>query len=65
LNKTIEIVVSPQGETKIETKGFAGATCREASKFIEQALGKRVQEKLTAEFHSSTVSQKNRTQQHG
>jgi hypothetical protein len=49
--KTIEITVSPTGETRIETKGFAGSQCREASRFIEQALGKRLSEQLTAEFH--------------
>jgi hypothetical protein len=61
--KTIEITVSPTGETRIETKGFAGSGCREASRFIEQALGKRVSEQLTAEFHqqatnSQTLQQK-------
>lgn len=49
--KTIEIIVSPQGETRIETKGFFGAECREASRPFEQALGRRDIEKLTAEFH--------------
>ena len=47
----IEVIISPSGETKIETKGFAGSECREASKFIEQALGKQTSEQLTAEFH--------------
>ena len=49
--KIIEIVISPTGETKIETKGFTGSECRDASKFIEQALGKQTSEQLTAEFH--------------
>ena len=49
--KTIEITVSPKGETKVETKGFAGAECREASRFVEQALGRTTAEKLTAEFY--------------
>ena len=49
--KTIEITVSPTGETKVETKGFTGGECREASKFVEQALGQRTAEQLTAEFH--------------
>ena len=40
-NKIIEVIVSPKGETRIETKGFSGAECRDASKFIEQALGHR------------------------
>ena len=50
--KIIEVIVSPQGETKIETKGFAGTECQQASAFLEQALGQRQAEKLTAEFHA-------------
>jgi hypothetical protein len=49
--KIIEVIVSPQGETKIETKGFAGGECRQASRFMEEALGVRTSEKLTAEFY--------------
>ena len=50
-NKTIEITVSPKGETKVETKGFTGGECRDASKFVEQALGQKTAEQMTAEFH--------------
>ncbi len=49
--KRIEIVVAPNGETQLETQGFAGAECRQASLFLEAALGKRTGETLTAEFH--------------
>ena len=49
--KTIEVIVAPNGETKVETKGFAGADCRAASRFIEQALGQQTGESLTAEFY--------------
>ena len=49
--KIIEITVGPRGETKVETKGFTGGACREASRFLEQALGARTAEALTAEFH--------------
>ena len=49
--KIIEIIISPSGETQVETKGFTGSECRDASKFIEQALGKQTSEQLTAEFH--------------
>ena len=49
--KTIEITVSPKGETQVETKGFAGCECREASKFIESALGNATDETLKPEFH--------------
>jgi hypothetical protein len=52
--KKIEIVVSPKGETTVTTKGFTGASCREASKFVEEALGQRIGETLTGEFYHTT-----------
>jgi len=45
----IEITVSPHGETSIETKGFAGASCQDASRFIENALGERLSDQPTTE----------------
>ena len=53
--KVIEIIVSPQGEARVQTKGFTGASCQEASRFLEQALGQRTKEQLTAEFHQSAA----------
>jgi len=53
--KTIEVTISPQGETKIETKGFAGAECQQASKSLEEALGQRQTEQLTAEYHAAAA----------
>jgi hypothetical protein len=55
--KTIEIIVSPTGQTTVETRGFAGASCQEASRFLEQALGNRTSERLTAEFYQTQVSE--------
>ena len=55
--KIIEIVVSPTGQTDVQTKGFASGECREASKFLEEALGQRVSESLTAEFHQAANQQ--------
>ena len=37
--KRIEIVVDTKGQRKVQTKGYAGSECVEASKFIEQAVG--------------------------
>ncbi len=51
MSKIIEITVSPTGQTRVETKGFSGGACREASRFLEQALGACTSEQLTAEFH--------------
>ena len=56
MTKVIEIIVQPDGQTRVETKGFAGSGCRDASRFIEQALGKSTGEKLTAEFHQEATS---------
>ncbi|MEI8375838.1 MAG: DUF2997 domain-containing protein [Planctomycetota bacterium] len=53
MNKIIEVTVSPTGQTTIATKGFTGSSCRDASKFIEQALGQQTSETLTAEFHQA------------
>ncbi len=58
--KTIEIIVSPQGQINVQTKGFSGSSCRDASKFLEQALGHRTEESLTSEFYASQGA----TQQH-
>jgi len=52
LSKIIEIIVSPDGKSRLETKGFVGGACRDVSKFIEQALGHPVQEQLKPEFHT-------------
>jgi len=54
--KVIEIVVSPNGETKVETRGFTGDECRDASKFVEQALGQQTAEQLTGEYYQQPVS---------
>ena len=51
--KVIEIIVAADGSTRVETKGFNGAECQQASRFLETALGRRVDETLTLEFHES------------
>jgi Protein of unknown function (DUF2997) len=56
MKKIIRVIVSPRGETKVETKGFSGGECREASRFIEQALGQRVDELLTPEFYQEQAA---------
>jgi hypothetical protein len=49
--RIIEITVDPKGQTRVETKGFAGPECRAASRFVETALGRATAERLTPEFH--------------
>ena len=50
-SQTIEITVSPTGESIVQTRGFTGPGCRDASRFIERALGEATGERLTAEFY--------------
>ena len=56
-NKVIEITVTAAGETRVETKGFAGLACREASRLLEAALGRVASERLTAEFHAAAAAE--------
>ena len=62
--KTIEITVSPTGETKIETKGFSGSECVNATRELERALGNSSKNQRTAEFYSqsSTLNQSSNNQ---
>ena len=64
MTKIIEVIVSPTGETRVETKGFSGSSCQQASQFLEQALGAKVTERLTAEFYQHVPAQ-DRVQQGG
>ena len=54
MTKIIEVTVSPQGETTVQTKGFTGSDCLQASKFLEQSLGISTADQKTGEFHSTT-----------
>ncbi|MCA9144140.1 MAG: DUF2997 domain-containing protein [Planctomycetaceae bacterium] len=57
--RTIDIHIAPSGESRVETKGFSGNECRDASRFLESALGKTTSESLTAEFHEAQLQQQN------
>ena len=63
MTKTITIIVKPSGQTIVETKGFAGASCQDASKFIELALGRRSGARLTPEFFQTAETEAQRRQQ--
>ena len=52
--RTIEITVDPEGGVAVKTKGFRGSACRDASRFIEQALGTAGRETLLPEFYNQT-----------
>jgi hypothetical protein len=56
--RLIEVTVSPQGDATVETKGYAGADCLLASKFLEQALGATTADRKTAEFYRQAEVQR-------
>lgn len=70
MNRVIEITVLPDGQTQLETKGFPGESCREASRFLEAALGNTMSETVTSEFHegasqsNTSIQQADTTEQH-
>ena len=45
--KIIEVTVTQDGHTRVQTKGFIGRSCKAASKFIERALGYVTSDRLT------------------
>ena len=56
-HRLIEVTVSPQGDATVQTKGYAGADCLLASKFLEQALGATTADRKTAEFYETQNAQ--------
>jgi hypothetical protein len=61
--RVIEVIVSPRGETKLQTRGYAGSDCLQASKFLEEALGTPLAESKTAEFYEAAASEQHIRQQ--
>ena len=55
--RIIEVTVSPKGETSVQTKGYAGGDCLQASKFLEQALGIATGERKTAEYYQAAQTE--------
>jgi len=62
MSKVIVVTVSPKGETKIETKGYSGGDCLQASKFLEEALGVVVNDQKSPEYFQSDSIQQAVTQ---
>ena len=55
---TIEIIINAKGEATVQTKGFAGSSCKDASRFIERALGEVRHDTPTVEmYHTATIQQ--------
>ena len=57
MTRVIEVIVSPQGETTVQTHGYAGADCLQASKFLEQSLGVIADDQMTAAFYETAPAE--------
>jgi hypothetical protein len=55
--RVIEVTVSSTGETTIQTRGYTGTDCLQASMFLEQALGVTSAEHKTSEFYQGQTEQ--------
>ena len=62
MSKTIQITISPKGETKIETTGFTGSSCQDATRALEAALGAKTNDTLTSEYYTASHEQTNDVQ---
>jgi hypothetical protein len=57
----IEVTVSPTGEVSVQTRGYSGSSCRQASVFLEKALGQVAKDRPTAEMHQSQATRQRNT----
>ncbi|QDU79658.1 hypothetical protein Pla110_13690 [Polystyrenella longa] len=60
--KQIEIIISPEGGSRIVSSGFSGRSCLDATRKLEEALGQRLSQTLTPEYHEHTNNQTNNEQ---
>lgn len=54
--KTITIDITPTGEVQIETTGFKGKACEQATAEIEKALGVTGKKVKKPEYHQTAVN---------
>jgi hypothetical protein len=48
--RQIQVRVSPAGEVILETRGFEGSSCKDASRALERALGISTSDQPRSEF---------------
>ena len=52
--KTIKITIETDGKTNIETAGFTGKSCKDATAELERALGKSGNVKKKSEYYKKS-----------
>ncbi len=56
MSRSIEVIVTPTGEIKIDAVGFKGADCEQATKFLEVALGVVNGKTKKPEYHQTRTA---------
>ena len=56
MKRTIEVTVSPRGETLIDAVGFKGTDCEKATRFLEEALGVVGAKQKKPEYHQRAAT---------
>lgn len=55
MSKEIIVTVDPIGGVEVATKGFSGKSCTDATKELEEALGKVTSDKKTGDYYKAEV----------
>ncbi|QDT55866.1 hypothetical protein Pan44_39140 [Caulifigura coniformis] len=53
--KSIELIISPNGQIRLETLGFTGTDCLPAAEFLRKGLGHIVGETRTQAFYAAST----------
>lgn len=48
--RTIEVLIAPTGEATVQTRGYTGADCLRASKWLGRSLGIATADQTTPEY---------------
>jgi hypothetical protein len=59
----IELVFTPEGEVRLETRGLKGKTCLAETEALEKALGSVADRTKTSEFYQQPAAVKGTTRQ--
>jgi hypothetical protein len=64
--KELEITIAPDGSVSVQVKCVAGQSCVDETKFLEEALGGKIESReLTAEYYEQPVGTSTTTKTSG
>lgn len=63
--KSIEVIIQPTGELKIDALGFQGTDCEKATTFLEEALGQIAAKQKKPEYHRHAAHKHRQQVGHG